>query len=95
LDIDKLLNDLVPIEVIGNKEIFIKSSYTPNEGGYPYCYVLARFEGQFVTWQMFDGRQGGLSFYFHDGHYCGDDLILAEKDFRKRVKANYEKYGII
>lgn len=45
--------------------------------------VLATYQGQFVTWIAEFDRESGWECYW--GHYLGDDLRRALKDFDERV----------
>ena len=77
--------------IIDKKEIISQSDKTNNPGGYPYCYVLAKWNNQYVVWQM--NLREGKFYDFHNGNYYGlDEFDKALQKYKNRVRINSENY---
>lgn len=69
----------IPVDIQG-----VKSSPRPEiilqKGCDDGFITLAKFQGEYVTWQSNDWSKDD----YYWGHYFGEDYFAAEKDFHKR-----------
>lgn len=60
--------------------ILAAKPYSDHPGDHYLSIVLAQnFKGEYVTW-LHNSQDGG----FYSGHYFGNDIVSATKDFEKR-----------